>query len=61
MICTGENGSLNHIGALSNTIINTLSKAKNRAIPWYLPCLIERNHEKSIMKIVPGIRRKRFM
>ena len=31
-----------------------LSKAKNLAIPWYLLYLIDKNHEKRIMKIVPA-------
>jgi hypothetical protein len=32
-----------------------LSKAKNRGIPWYLPLLMEKYHEKRIMIMVPAI------
>jgi hypothetical protein len=32
-----------------------LSNAKKRAIPWYLLYLIDKNHEKRIIKIVPVI------
>jgi hypothetical protein len=33
-----------------------LSKAKNLAMPWYLFSLIEKNHEKITIPIVPAVR-----
>jgi hypothetical protein len=35
-----------------------LSKEKNLAIPWYLLCFIDANHEKRIIMHVPAINMK---
>jgi hypothetical protein len=35
--------------------MKTLSNAKNLTIPWYLLYLIDKNHEKKMISIVPAI------